>query len=305
MKREGESMGTFKIYFFGLVAHIGETDTEKEFAAVVKAPGHHRYILWDRGGVPLTDAVKRIAFKFGGAFDARRAEPDNLFREYVPRLKSLMGGDLEFESELSKHAIKVEYPASVRTGGGRDGSTLSVAQLYEHQAVHIAGGRIVRPLNCVARVTVLTVERADDEGEMEVYAIGASGAETHLKTIQSGECLLISSQTADRDSLPFPLPMALRDSDHDEHSASAAATGTHAHTASAAAVGTHIHPAGTHVQHYAAIVREQTPVVVVGEAWETGECNAPDDIACSWIRGVIDIDLMTGSHGECGNTSWP
>jgi hypothetical protein len=294
-------MSTFKIYFFGLVCHVGEIETEKEFAAVVRAPGHNRYIVWNNGGIALTDAVKKIAFKFDGAFDRKNAEPDNLFRTFVPRLQKLMGGSLETDAHLSRHAIKVEYPASIRNGA-RDGSKLSVTQLYDHKAVHIAGGKIVRPVQCVARLTELTIERT--EAAMEVYAIGASGDETRLTSIPDGECLLISSQTLERDRFPFALFDAIdstRDGNEHVHTDREGAQHGHATSTGTAA---HAHPTGTHVQHYAVIVRENTPNVYVGESAERG-CDDPGAIACSWVTGIIDIDLMTGTHAECGNTNWP
>jgi hypothetical protein len=160
-------MATYRIYFFGLICHVGEIETEKKFAAVVKAEGHSRYIETSAQRYPIGDNVKKITFKFGDAADPKGAATTHLFAAFVPRLKDLMGGTIENDNVLLRHATKVEYPASVKNDRSVR-SSLTTALLYERRAVHIGGGKILRPEGCVGRLNELTVNRP--ETTMKVYA---------------------------------------------------------------------------------------------------------------------------------------
>lgn len=278
-------MATFEIYFFGLICHLGDVPTEKYAAAVVRADGHRRYVTISGVPTDLSEDVVRIQFGFGGRISTGRAATDRHFAEYVPSLKSLMGGTLVRDSVMPQRAVLVDYPQSQDERGEERRGELSVADLYDHQATYFGGGRILRPRGCVARLTKLTVTRPSD-ATMTIYTVTAAGPQ-EIGSVQDGGCVLIANES--RTQLTRPKRKSRRDHARDPKRETAA---EHEHD-----------EPGTHARHYANIVDESNPIVDVEE--KEKRCDW-EDAPRGWLNAVSrSYATPTSTYAECGNTSWP
>lgn len=286
-------MGTFRIYFLGLICHFGEIETEKESAVVLKGTSHIPFISTEDDAEPLDD-VKAIRFRFNGEFDRGRARPDDLVHSFVPRLQKLMGGRFD-TARVDDLACIVEYPAS-REGNDARRSELSVAQLYDHKAVHVGRGEILRNLACVARMTVLTVTRSADS-TMDVVLVLDDGTSVDFATVEDKECLLIGNISPEGSDV-----ILLRGASEDDRKRE---NEHHTH----ALHGDHSHQKGEHVRHYGAILREENDFVVVAEDYDTSCTLDTDAKNCKWIPGLVQqlrgVGNRSSTHSECGNTTWP
>jgi len=289
-------MATFRIYFFGLICHASDNDsqTEKDFAVAVDAPGHFRFLRTETKGQALK-SFEKVRFKFRGNYDPGHARVEQLFMAHVPQLRPLMGGRLD-RPNIPQLGTEIEYPAS-RDGGDERPSSLTVAHLYRYQAVHIGRGKVLRRLGCIARLTELTVERPDDT-EMDVVVVRRNGDEDPVDTVGDGTCVLISNATV-RGAGPLIL-LTARDSEE--------AKNDFERLEKESAHGGHAHQHGEHARHYGSILREENDFVLVAEDEGAAECSL-DTLHCDWLRrllqALIDNRNLTSTHAECGNTSWP
>jgi hypothetical protein len=290
-------MGTFRIYFFGLVCHTSHNDSEieKDSAVAVDTPGHFRLLRTETKAEPLEN-LETVRFRFGDNYDPGPARAEPLFIANVPRLRPLMGGRLD-RNNLAKLGTIIEYPASRNEDDERRPSSLTVAQFYPYPAQHFGRGKILRRLGCIARLTELTVERPDDT-EMDVVVVLRNGSEILVDTVGDGSCVLVSNAT--RGGAGPLISVLTNNNQGDLDSARENGHGMHAE---------HAHQDGEHVRHYGSILREENDFVLVAEDDEE-ECSLDTvHCGCGWLRTLIQALFAnynrTSTHAECGNTSWP
>jgi hypothetical protein len=141
-------MSEFKIFFFGLICHVGQKPDRKKkrFAVLPKRPSHpHRFQLFLRDTGPVSLSAN-VTF----SLPAGTARAERQFTDYVPSLDQILKGELkpEVADGTSPNCYYIAYPA-----GGR----LDVADLYPCVARHFGNGQ-ERRHDSVARLTYLSVD---------------------------------------------------------------------------------------------------------------------------------------------------
>lgn len=297
-------MYTYRIYFFGLICHLGADDKTKQQALIVRDLEHIPVLaLAEDDFYPLRKA-QSVMFKFNSTPVRSDAQTDGAFRHYVPSLKSLLGGALK--NELKDSAILVDYPPSEDDGHEVPGK-LSVGELYEKQGVHRRANTVLRAKDCVARLVELTISSQYDK--LEIFTIDSRNVETRLGEVLPDGCALIGNISDDASSIILATALSKKDSKTavaSKKSPPATHQG-HGH-AGAANITTLVHVNGEHVNKYGSILENDQANITLDELQDCPNVNnyTPH---CDWVDSFIEIliavDVRTASHLECGNTNWP
>lgn len=288
---------TFKIYFFGLICHIGPNHKKKKHAAIVKTDSHFPVIMFDRDTI-----VPFIATKLEFVdLEMADATTDMLFQQYVPGLSQILGGQIDADvldaSDQSK-AIYVRYPKG----------TLSVVSLYSKEAKHRLDDEDRRQ-GCVARMTLLTITTTKAAITVRGTGLEALGVRIQFeRDVAADGCILIANISRDITKLagfeamgatltttfiqPDTVP-AEHDSAHGVHG-----------TSHDIATPFDDHPA--HAKEFGRILSGEGDVSVEEAATCYDQVTPPQ---CDFVRAFLDemvgAQIRTSIHPECGNTNWP
>jgi hypothetical protein len=295
-------MNTYRIYFFGLICHIGLDDKTKQQALLVRDLDHFPFVAFEvenKIDENLKDA-QNVFFQFNNKPSRSDAEPDRAFLRFVPSLHKLLGGALK--PELKDSGILVDYPPSednYKTVPGQ----LSVGELYENQGMYLRDSTVLWRKDCVARLIELSID--SNYQELEIFETDRVGIVTRLGVVAPDGCAIIGNVSNDARDVIFPTALPLKDQKSLHEKPSHAAHKKHSHQVLSAQLRDHEH--GEHVNKYGMILDDDRPVTFV----ELEECPGTDcsrfSPHCPWIKDFLEgmRYVITATHLECGNTHWP
>lgn len=261
-------MPTYKIYFLGLVCHVGDSPQSKRYAAIVNAPGH-RAILMTKAAQREIEPGEHVRF----SETEGTADTDGVFRKNVPSLFSAMRGRLGLsdQSPVGTDAAYVHFPA---------GSRLRAAHLYPMEAVYSVNG-VSRRSACVAKVTLLEIDAAGlvmtVDGKPVAFGDDHCAKIANVLDFEFNAVLrlfpMIQSGDYSRVGAVKPaLPLVLHDASH-------------------------------HFNLYGRIVEGEDTVVVDESGTQT--CTQVLLPVPDWVDKIVDITVFSGVNIGCGNTNWP
>lgn len=282
---------TFRIFFIGLICHIGKRRNKKQYAALLKSDDHIPLLIFEDAVVAPVIA-KRLSFDGLTEGDALT---DKLFDSYVPSLTEILGGTLKPDvanESLHDVAIYMRYPQGF----------LSVVDLYGQRARHRVDDEETRE-GCVARMSVLTA--TTDEPTVTVNLKGFDILEGELswtRTISSDSCVLILNTSRDIVQLVPEIFSNIVTTFATDLPARAGRSGT-------TPAAPHLHQEhghGAHAQQYERLLNGAGQVTVE----DSGSCD--DHVTpgqCARAQNVlallIERGVFTVMHSECGNTDYP
>jgi len=256
----------FEIYFFGLICIHGkskERDAEKrnKIRAMLLEDEQHKPLLFlnDENKKFTLDPRSNVSFKNVGEGEATVLES---FDDYVPHLVQLTTPQVKLD--LNANSIRVTLPA------GR----LATVDRYEKQGEYCLNGKkVVRPTDCIGRVTLLHVKTV-------LPTIGvrfkSGGKEREEPVLSSGWVLFSNAEPTDEASIEIT-ERSKRD-DFDKHAS-----------------------ATDHDAQYLADLYEL-------EDDCTEKINNPPDIKARYlpeVTRIISRHPPVFAHPECSNTNWP
>ena len=261
-------MTAYRIYFLGLICHVGK-DTTKTHAALVYDPYHHFAAVATKEHCrPLTleDVVtfNEANTPFTGDADAK----DPVFQKYVMHLQALLGGDLDDDvaNRTSAAAIYAPYPK---------GGKLGVSRYFTYEALHWNQSNRHQRQGCVARLVVLTVNATQ-------LRVLVNSDEVKIGDDYSVLIANVAHGTQEYDEL-----MARCDSS--THVVAAAKNADNAE-------------ATDHFNRFGRLVLGETTCTVLQQEPDCDRTTA--DRPPDWIADLID-DSPAGTNVGCGNTMWP
>jgi len=282
-------MNKYYIYFFGLMAHVGnENSAAKDFAAIVRDNEHTPFVRWERGGEKISRNATRVEFRSDGKPIVSHAFTDRHFDRFVPSVRQIMGGSLQPQQVLDGEVTVVRYPP---TRDDRPG-ILGVGELYPLLGRHRIGGNIRRDYECVARLTVLPIESS--ASKLEIVEIVVDKPPRILHTMYPNECIVIGNVSSDADEILFTAaPQGNGDDAHHAHH------GGKAHVA---------HASGDHFRRYGNILNGENNIITVDEGAACTHVNE-FPLECPWVKwfmkNLTRAGIRTPNHLECGNSAYP
>jgi hypothetical protein len=254
----------FEIYFFGLICIHGkskERDAEKwnKIQAILLDDEQHKPLLFldDENKKFALDRRSNVIFKNVGEGEATVLKS---FDNYVPHLVQLTTPEVKLN--LNAHSIRVALPP------GR----LAAVDRYDKKGEYCLNGKkVVRPTDCIGRVSLLHVKTVLPTIRVKFKSDGQERDEP-----ASGWALLSNAEPTDEDATEV-IERSRRD-DFDKHAS-----------------------ATDHDAQYLADLYE-----LKDDCTET--INNPPDIKArhlSKVTRIISKHHRVFAHPECSNTNWP
>jgi len=191
----------FYIYFTGLICHMGDDPSEKQFAAIVRDPDHHTpLVLVDDKKYPVDPKAECLKFeiveKGVSLISESVAKTKSPFLRLVPSLSTLMGGIPKLN--IKNVAIPVYYPSAYA------GTTeLRVARLYEEKGLYTRAGIRRWGPECVARITGIELTTQYPDSKLYVVSFDKAGTKSRFHPpLDVHSCVLIANAEIDQPKGP-------------------------------------------------------------------------------------------------------
>jgi hypothetical protein len=295
-------MYTYRIYFFGLICHLGPDDKTKQQALLVRDLQHIPFVTFDGKSFSDLRDAQNVTFKLNNTPVQSDALTDAAFRHYVPSLKTLLGGAPK--QEIKDSAILVDYPPSEDDGQQIPGK-LSIGGLYGKQGVHRRNNTILRAMDCVARLVELTI--MSHHNKLEIFKLGGQNVETKLGEVPPEGCALIGNVSYDASDIILAAAVFNKKTKTPDTPKESSGHHFHDHPGLPAADMRSAHINGAHINKYGSILDNDQPNILLDELDDCTNKNYSGH--CDWVNAFIYLLSeeypTTSTHLECGNTHWP